>query len=148
MHLRAAAVPVVVPVYVPVAYEDAEPPQQKSEPESKVQVVIVERENLDAVVERKVKEQIEEKLGKKENTAGKLEPKPEPKQETMPEPELSTTLIVFRDGSKKELHNYAIMGANLFDLSDSLMRRIALDSIDVPATQKANEAAGKQFRLP
>ena len=53
-----------------------------------------------------------------------------------------------RDGSKKEIRNYAIVGKNFFDLSDSRSRRIPLDDIDVAATTKANDDNGVDFKLP
>jgi hypothetical protein len=74
----------------------------------------------------------------------KTEPKPAPSAE----PELTPTIIVLHDGTRKELRSYAIMGKDLFDISDNKMFRIPLDSVDVDATVAANAANGKQFRLP
>jgi hypothetical protein len=56
--------------------------------------------------------------------------------------------LVMRDGSKREIRNYAILGKNIFDLSDGRSRRIPLDDVDVPATAKANEENGVDFKLP
>ena len=56
--------------------------------------------------------------------------------------------LVMRDGSKREIRNYAILGKNIFDLSDGRSRRIPLDDVDVPATTKVNEENGIDFKLP
>ena len=56
--------------------------------------------------------------------------------------------LVMRDGSKREIHNYAILGKNIFDLSDGRSRRIPLDDVDVAATTKVNEENGIDFKLP
>lgn len=62
--------------------------------------------------------------------------------------ELTTKVLVMRDGSKKEIRNYAILGKNLFDLSDGRSRRIPLEDVDVAATTKVNEENGVDFKLP
>jgi hypothetical protein len=67
---------------------------------------------------------------------------------SVPEPEPQPTIIVMADGSRKELRNYAIMGTDLFDLADNKLFKIPLDTVNLDATIAANEANGKQFRLP
>jgi hypothetical protein len=74
--------------------------------------------------------------------------KAEPKSPPPPEPELSPTIVVLQDGTRKELRNYAIMGKDLFDLADGKMFRIPLETVNVDATIAANAAVGKLFRLP
>jgi hypothetical protein len=59
-----------------------------------------------------------------------------------------TTLVIFRDGTRKELQNYAIMGKEFIDLSDGRMRRYPLSDLDVQATIKENNQRGVDFRLP
>jgi hypothetical protein len=58
------------------------------------------------------------------------------------------TVLVFKDGHRADVVNYAIVGDTLFDFSDGLTRKIQLATIDVAATQKANEAIGVEFKLP
>jgi hypothetical protein len=72
--------------------------------------------------------------------------KPEPRPEPPPEPELSPTIVILQDGTRKELRNYAIMGKVLFDLADNRMFRIPLETVNLDATVAANAAQGKQFR--
>ena len=57
------------------------------------------------------------------------------------------TVLVFRDGHKQEVNNYAIMGQTLY-VFDARTQRIALSDLDVPATIKANENRGVEFHLP
>jgi hypothetical protein len=63
--------------------------------------------------------------------------------------ELPVTTLVYRDGHKSEVRNYAIVGSNLIDLSHSpLMKRIPLSSLDLDATRHENEENGVDFHLP
>ena len=65
-----------------------------------------------------------------------------------PESPQPPTILVFKDGHKLEVTNYAIVGANLFDLSSDHRQKIPLADLDVAATQKANEEQGIDFKLP
>ncbi len=69
-----------------------------------------------------------------------------PKRE--PEPEPPATVLVFRDGRRSEVRNYAIVGELFYDLSDRLPRKILLANLDLEATIAANEERGLQFLLP
>jgi hypothetical protein len=57
------------------------------------------------------------------------------------------TLLVFRDGHQQEVSNYAIMGQTVYVL-DEHKQKIAVGDLDVPATVKANDDRGVEFRLP
>jgi hypothetical protein len=57
------------------------------------------------------------------------------------------TVLVFRDGHKQEVSNYAIMGQTVY-VFDSRTQKIALGDLDVPATVKANDDRGVAFQLP
>jgi len=67
-----------------------------------------------------------------------------------PEPVVAqpTTVLVFKDGHKSEVQNYAIVGNTIFDFGDGRSRKILLADLDVPATQKANDDRGVDFQLP
>jgi len=67
---------------------------------------------------------------------------PEPSSD--PDP----TVLVFRDGRKLEVGNYAIVGATLFDLTPGHSRRIPLTELDLDVTRKQNEDRGVVFQLP
>lgn len=58
------------------------------------------------------------------------------------------TTLVFKDGHRLEVGNYAIVGATMFDLTPGHPRKIALADVDLEATQKENEDHGVSFQLP
>lgn len=57
------------------------------------------------------------------------------------------TVLVYKDGHKEEVANYAIVGDHLFDFTTG-RRKVALADLDLPATTKANDARGVDFQLP
>ena len=65
-----------------------------------------------------------------------------------PEPPQLPTLLVFRDGHKLEVGNYAILGATLFDLTPGHPRKVALADLDLEATRQQNDDRGVAFQLP
>jgi hypothetical protein len=65
-----------------------------------------------------------------------------------PEAPPPPTILVFKDGHRLEVGNYAIVGATMFDLTPGHPRRIALAELDLEATQKENEDHGVSFQLP
>src|SRR5207237_2319982 len=58
------------------------------------------------------------------------------------------TLLVFKDGHKAEVKNYAIVGDQLYDLTGGRSRKIPLAELDLEATQKLNEDQGITFQVP
>jgi hypothetical protein len=63
-------------------------------------------------------------------------------------PEAPPTTLVFKDGHRLEVGNYAIVSATMFDLTPGHPRKIALADVDLEATQKENEDHGVSFQLP
>jgi hypothetical protein len=59
----------------------------------------------------------------------------------------ATTLLIFKDGTQREVRNYAIMGKYMFLFSGD-HRKIPLADINLDATEKANEDRGVEFRVP
>jgi hypothetical protein len=57
------------------------------------------------------------------------------------------TVLVYRDGHKQEVGNYAIMGQTVYVL-DEHTQKISLADLDVPATVKANDDRGMEFKIP
>ena len=70
-------------------------------------------------------------------------PAPDP-----PDPPLPPTILVFKDGHKLEVGNYAIVGATLFDLTPGHARRVPVADLDIDATRKENDDHGIVFQLP
>ena len=65
-----------------------------------------------------------------------------------PDPPQAPTLLVFKDGHKLEVGNYAIVGPTLFDLTPGHPRRITLADLDLEATRQQNDDRGVTFQLP
>jgi len=58
------------------------------------------------------------------------------------------TVLVFRNGSRREIQNYAIVDGMLFNFTLARAEKIPLAVLDIPATVKANDDRGLDFRLP
>jgi len=58
------------------------------------------------------------------------------------------TVLVFKDGHRSDVLNYAIVGNTLFDFDGGRTRKILLPELDLAATQKANDALGVDFEIP
>ncbi|MGA9526577.1 MAG: hypothetical protein WBS24_00535 [Terriglobales bacterium] len=59
-----------------------------------------------------------------------------------------STVLVFKDGHRSNVLNYAIVGDALFDFADENTRKIPLADLDLAATVKTNDALGVEFKLP
>ena len=57
------------------------------------------------------------------------------------------TTLVFRDGHKQQVTNYAIMDQTVY-VFDDRTKKIALADLDVPATVRANDDEGVEFQVP
>lgn len=64
------------------------------------------------------------------------------------EPAPPPTVLIFRDGHKLEVSNYAIVGNTLFDLTPGHARHIALADLNLDSTRQQNEENGIVFQLP
>lgn len=58
------------------------------------------------------------------------------------------TVLVFRDGHRSDVLNYAIVGDTLFAFADGRSRRVLLADLDLSATRKANDDRGVEFKVP
>lgn len=58
------------------------------------------------------------------------------------------TVLIFKDGRKAEVENYAIVGETLFEFTNGLTHKVQLADLDLPATQKANDDRGVEFHAP
>jgi len=126
--------------YYPVVYLPAEPEpvvQRVVERASPIepQRIIVEIRDARPLVEPKPR------------VEAAATPAPQPRVE-QPEPERAATIFIFRDGSRKELKDFAITDTELIDLSEGLIKRSLLADIDRPATLKANAEKGVEVHLP
>ena len=80
----------------------------------------------------------------------KYSPRPRTSEDAdlAPEPPQIPTLLIFKDGRKVELENYAIVGDTLFDLTPGHTRKVALADLDIDSTRKQNDDRGVSFQLP
>ncbi len=67
--------------------------------------------------------------------------------------ELPPTVLIFRDGHREQIPEYAIVGSTLYATgnywqSGQWTKNIQLSSLDIPATIQANHASGVNFLLP
>ncbi len=80
------------------------------------------------------------------------QPQPPPSSYAAPSPAKAQvhaeTLLVFRDRHTEEIENYAIVGKTLWVFTEQRSRKIPIAELDVPATTKANDDRGIDFRLP
>jgi len=81
----------------------------------------------------------------KSKTSAPPAPAAEPPEPVADQP---TTVLVFKDGHKSEVQNYAIVGETLFDFTDGRSHKIPLADLNLPATRKANEDRGVDFQVP
>jgi hypothetical protein len=58
------------------------------------------------------------------------------------------TVLVFKDGHKVEVQNYAVVGDVLYDLTPGHHRKIPIVDLDLNATTKQNDDLGVNFQLP
>ncbi len=57
------------------------------------------------------------------------------------------TVLVFRDGHRMEMQNYAIVGQTLWVFDERAATKIPLSDLDLDATQKENRGSGFRFPL-
>jgi hypothetical protein len=75
---------------------------------------------------------------------------PPPPGAPEPLPQAAITLV-FKDGHSQQVHNYALTKTMLYVLDDAASGRrpgIPLDTIDVAATERTNQASGLDFSIP
>lgn len=59
-----------------------------------------------------------------------------------------TTVLVFKDGHRSDVVNYAIFGDTLLDFAGGRTHKILLSVLDLDATRKANDDQGIEFKVP
>lgn len=70
-----------------------------------------------------------------------------PLQSSQPEAVIPVVLI-FHDGHRREIQNYAVIGQMLWVLDEKSSTKIALSDLDLEATQRENQARGVRFSIP
>jgi hypothetical protein len=67
---------------------------------------------------------------------------------SVPDVPLEPTLLIFKDGHKLEVENYAVVGPRLVDLTPGHQRTVALADLDLGATRRQNDDRGIVFHVP
>lgn len=127
--------PVVAPYWFPSTAEyDSEPLPAASaeEPESQLAAQVG---NLAEEVERMREDQ----------TARDAAPPPTRSPVSRVEESPVKTLLVYRDGRRVEVQNYAILGPSLWVFTGQGSRQVALSDLDLAATKQSNEERGIDF---
>jgi len=128
------AAPVVFPYWIPFGSYDSDQGAQPA-PEANDQLA-GQIADLASEVEMLRQEQMERAAAAPPTVPAPAEEKPVP------------TLLVFRDGRRAEIQNYAIVGQTLWVFTAQSSRRIALAELDPAATRQSNEDRGVDFSLP
>jgi hypothetical protein len=135
----------VVPIYYgyPVYYsDDLNPDQQPQTPEPAVEQP-AQPQRLEIVVTDK-----RDQEKKQAEQDAELKQAAEPKKSELSNPPEDPAIFIFKDGSRKELSNFAVMGGSLYDLSEGKVFKVPLTSIDREATLAANAKQGREIQLP
>jgi len=69
-------------------------------------------------------------------------------QERSKSEQLPPTTLVFNDGHREDVQNYAIVGDTLWILNESRARKRPLSDLDLQATKQANSDRGVDFAVP
>jgi hypothetical protein len=83
-----------------------------------------------------------------QNSYARSGPQPQSREDALADPPPASTVLVFRDQHRQEIQNYTITGATLLVFAPEPMQRISLADLDIPATTKANDDRGVDFRVP
>jgi len=82
------------------------------------------------------------------STAPEVQIQPEPPPRHLPDDKPGDpTELVYRNGHHEEVNSYAIMGDSLY-VFDQGRKKVSLADLDIPATVKANDDRGVEFRVP
>jgi hypothetical protein len=127
---HADLVGVIEPVYIPYAVPDVQEDAQENDNDSTDVVDYVHARGA----------QYADPSTKRANL-----PPDEPAEPVAAQP---PTVLVFKDGHRSDVFNYAIVGDTLFDFSAGRTRKILLADLDLPATHKANDDRGVDFEIP
>jgi hypothetical protein len=129
------------PVFLPYPVSTA-PYSQAAEQNSSP--VAYQEEDLSGQVERltdEVERLREEQPSREQPRPAALQSKPQFEEKT------ATTMVVFRDGHRSEVQNFAVVGQTLWVFTVQRARKIRISDLDVEATKEVNADRGIDFRL-
>ena len=121
----------VEPAYVQQPYVQVQPQVNQNDVELSYQVQRLSQEM--------------EQLRQEQALAAARQPAP-PSQVLVPDRPAIPIVLVFRDGRRMQIQNYALVGQTLWVLDENTSRKIPLSELDLDAIQTENRGQG--IRLP
>jgi hypothetical protein len=109
--------------------------------EQQYEIGLANEMNQQSLEEQSVRRQVDQDVYAK--SAPPYPPRNTERTEVVPD-----TVLVFRDQHKQDVQNYAIVGQTLWNFAPQRTQKIPLADLDLPATTKANDERGVDFRLP
>lgn len=94
-----------------------------------------------------LREELEQMQEQQNSPRAAATPVPPAPEDAKDEPSVATTLV-FRDGRRSEVENYAIVGNTLWVFEDQRRKKIPIAELDLKATQQVNEDRGVDFAIP
>jgi hypothetical protein len=104
--------------------------------------------DLAVQVERLAREVEQLRLEQAQAAASQAAPAPAPPPQAEPQVPATPTTLIFRDGRRMSILNYAIVGQTLWVLDEQNSTKIPLSDLDLEATQRENRGQGVRFPLP
>jgi len=123
------------PAYSTPYYQFAEQPS----------TTVVDREGDLAVEIGQLKDEV---ARLREEEASREQERQAATQRPPPVAENSPTILIFHDGRRSEVRNYAIVGQTLWALTEQRAHKIPISDLDIDATKKVNADRGVEIRLP
>jgi hypothetical protein len=84
----------------------------------------------------------EEEASREQAQQAVLQPRPSVDEKA------TTAILVFRDGGRNEVKNFAIVGQTLWVFTEQRARKMPVSDLDVEATKEINAGRGVDLRLP
>ena len=113
---------------------------------AQLQAELANQQSLNAALEEELER--ERSASEAESGAGRRAATRPAARATAPERPTPATILVFRDGRRLEVQNYAIVGNALFELEPNRTQKILLAELDIPASIRVNDDRGVEFNIP
>lgn len=126
-----------MPLYDDSSYNDSRDTEQVERANAQVSDLTNQIEQLREELER---------MGEQQSSPRAAAPLT-PADDAKAEPPVSTTLV-FRDGRRSQIENYAVVGNTLWVFNDQRRTKIPIAELDLKATQQVNEDRGVDFAIP
>jgi hypothetical protein len=94
-----------------------------------------------------LRDQIDQLTGEVEQLRQEEQARQAPPNRSAAQP-VTPTVLVFRDGRRAEVQNYAIAGQTLWVFNERQAKKYPLSDLDLAATTAANEQRGIEFSVP